>query len=73
MSGGRAALPEDEWARRRQIVDDVRVSTALEGGRASDRTHELQEQWVLGEITFAELSAGVRAAHPSTADGPESD
>lgn len=57
-----------ERGRRRTIVDDVRTSTALEGGRASGVTHEAQERWVRGEISFAELQQIVREEHPSYVD-----
>lgn len=57
-----------ERRRRQTIVDDVRTSTALEGGRASEVTHEAQERWVRGEITFAQLQQIVRAKHPSYVD-----
>lgn len=62
------ALSEAECARRQQIVDETRTSTALEGGRASDLTHSAQDRWVRGELTFDEMAAEVRHAHPSTAD-----
>ncbi|WIB72626.1 antitoxin VbhA family protein [Curtobacterium sp. MCBD17_026] len=61
-------LDEAEHARRQQVVDEARTSTALEGGRASDATHELQDQWVAGDITLEQMHAGVRRLHPSTAD-----
>lgn len=60
-----------EHARRQQIVDEARTSTALEGGRASDAVHELQDRWIAGEITSEQLHAEVRRLHPSTADAPE--
>lgn len=61
-------LTEAERAKRQQIVDEARTSTALEGGRASDLTHDAQDRWVGGELLFDEMSAEVRRAHPSTAD-----
>ncbi|UFU15595.1 antitoxin VbhA family protein [Curtobacterium sp. C1] len=64
-------LSPDEHDRRRQIVDEARVSTALEGGRASDAVHELQDRWAAGETTWEQMQAEVRRLHPSTADPPE--
>ena len=61
-------LTEIERARRQQIVDETRTSTALEGGRSSDAVHSLQDRWVRGELTRQEMSAEVRRLHPSTAD-----
>ncbi len=61
-------LTEAERAQRQQIVDETRTSTALEGGRASDLTHAAQDRWVRGELTFDEMAAEVKRAHPSTAD-----
>lgn len=43
-------LTEAERAHRQQIVDETRMLTALEGGRASDLTHAVQDQWVRGEL-----------------------
>lgn len=62
------AIDDAERALRAQIVDEVRVSIALEGGRASAPVEALQDEWVAGRITFEELSAGVRRVHPSTND-----
>lgn len=61
-------LTEAERARRQQIVDEVRTSSALEGGRASDVTRDAQDAWIRGDVTFAEMSETIRHAHPSTAD-----
>ncbi len=61
-------LDEAEHARRQQIVDEARTSTALEGGRASDEVHELQDAWVAGDVTLEQMHAAVRRLHPSTAD-----
>jgi hypothetical protein len=61
-------LTETERARRQQMVDEVRTSSALEGGRASDLTHGAQDAWVRGESTFEQMSDAIRQAHPSTAD-----
>lgn len=61
-------LTETERARRQQMVDEVRTSSALEGGRASDVTHAAQDAWVRGESTFEHMSDAIRQAHPSTAD-----
>ena len=63
-----AQLTETERARRQQMVDEVRTSSALEGGRASDVTHAAQDSWVRGETTFEQMSEAIRHAHPSTAD-----
>lgn len=41
--------------RRQEIVDEVRASTALEGGRACDAVHELQRRSVTGEITREQI------------------
>lgn len=60
-----------ERDRRQQIVDEARTSTALEGGRASDAVHELQDRWVEGEITLEQMHAEVRRLRPSTADAAE--
>ncbi|RDH95039.1 hypothetical protein DEU32_1144 [Curtobacterium sp. AG1037] len=57
-----------ERDRRQQIVDEARTSTALEGGRASDAVHELQDRWVAGDITREQMHAEVRRLHPSTSD-----
>lgn len=62
------AVNDAERARRAQIVDEVRVSTALEGGRASAPVEALQDEWVMGRITFDELGAAVRRMYPSTND-----
>lgn len=61
-------LTEAERARRQQVVDETRTSTALEGGRASDATHDAQDRWVRGELTFDEMVVAIRRAHPSSAD-----
>lgn len=61
-------LTEAERARRQQMVDEVRTSTALEGGHASDVTRQAQDAWIRGELTFAELVETIRRAHPSTSD-----
>lgn len=63
-----AQLTETERARRQQMVDEVRTSSALEGGRASDVTHAAQDSWVRGESTFEQMRDAIRRAHPSTAD-----
>lgn len=63
-----AQLTETERARRQQMVDEVRTSSALEGGRASDATHAAQDSWVRGEFTFEQMSDAIRHAHPSTFD-----
>ena len=66
------AIDDVERARRAELVESVRTSTALEGGRASVPVEALQDQWVAGLITFDELGAAVRRLHPSTADLDES-
>ena len=63
----RNTMAADEVARRRVIVDGARHSTALEGGRASDEVHAIQERWVVGEITLDELDALVLELHPTSA------
>lgn len=62
------AIDDGERARRAQIVDEVRVSTALEGGRPPAAVETLQDEWVAGRITFDELGAAVRRLYPSTND-----
>jgi hypothetical protein len=62
------AIDDVERARRAELVQSVRTSSALEGGRASAQVEVLQDEWVAGRITFDELSAEVRRVHPSTAD-----
>jgi hypothetical protein len=66
------AIDEVERARRAELVQSVRTSTALEGGRASASVEALQDEWVAGLITFDEFGAAVRRLHPSTADTDES-
>jgi hypothetical protein len=55
-------------AERAQILDEVGVSTALEGGRASAPVETMQDEWVAGRITLDELGAAVRRMYPSTND-----
>ena len=59
-------LSEAERTWRRQVVDETRASTALEGGSSTSAMRELQEQWIDGRITADELVAGARRLHPST-------
>ncbi|MGA1813089.1 antitoxin VbhA family protein [Frondihabitans sp. 4ASC-45] len=59
---------ETERARRQQMVDETRTSTALEGGRASDVTIAAEDAWVRGELTLEQMSAVIRRAHPSLND-----
>jgi hypothetical protein len=61
-------LTEAERARRQQIVDEARVTTELEGGSSSNEARALQDRWVRGELTRAEMSAEVRRLRPSIAD-----
>jgi hypothetical protein len=61
-----APLSEAERTWRRQVVDETRASTALEGGSSTSAMRELQEQWIDGRITADELVAGARRLHPST-------
>jgi hypothetical protein len=58
-------LSEAERTWRRQVVDETRASTALEGGSSTSAMRELQEQWIDGRITADELVAGARKPHPS--------
>jgi hypothetical protein len=62
-----APISSAEVARRRAILDDVRHSTALEGGRSSDEVHAAQDRWAAGEITYDELGAIVLRLHPTSA------
>lgn len=59
---------ETERARRQQMVDETRTSTALEGGRAPDVTIAAEDAWVRGELTLEQMSAVIRRAHPSLSD-----
>lgn len=59
---------ETERARRQQMVDETRTSTALEGGGASDVTIAAEDAWVRGELTLEQMSAVIRRAHPSLND-----
>jgi len=56
-----------EAARRRAIVEGIRHSTDLEGGRSSDQVHAVQDGWARGEITLDELDAMVLELHPTLA------
>jgi hypothetical protein len=62
-----APLSEAERSWRRQVVDETRASTALEGGSSTNAMRQLQEQWVDGRITADELVAGARRLHPTSA------
>ena len=61
-------IDDVERARRAEVVESVRTSTALEGGRASAPVEALQDGWAAGLATFDELAAAVRRLHPSTND-----
>ena len=63
----RVPVSPAEVARRRAILDDVRHSTDLEGGRSSDEVHAAQDRWAAGEITYDELGAIVLELHPTSA------
>ena len=52
-----AAVDDAARARRAQIIEQVRVATALEGGQASAPVEALQEKWIAGRISIEELRA----------------
>lgn len=55
------AIDEEERARRRRAVDQVRASSELEGQVSSPQAREDQEAYVRGEIDLDELGRRVRA------------
>jgi Antitoxin VbhA len=62
-TASRAGISETERARRRAAIAYARGSVRLEGFVASDFAESLNERFINGEITRAELTAALKRHH----------
>lgn len=58
------SIPQDEKDRRREACRHANSSVSMEGGRLDQKTYEMQEKFIEGEISLQDYVSFTQAHTP---------